>query len=215
MRKSLRVLAALSVGAGGIAAFFALGLFNISAREKHWSSVERMIGFARDRSIQVHAVGIAVPGNLRDHGLIVEGVSHYRAHCAICHGAPGVESADMAEGMYPTPPDLRKTVPQRTPAELFWIVKNGIKMSGMLSWADHGDDELWPVVAFLETLPAMKPEDYAGLAAEADHMTEGRHSHGHGDGSQHAEPMPRGMDMDRMRHDEESEHRHSQPELQK
>ncbi|OIR00539.1 hypothetical protein GALL_174120 [mine drainage metagenome] len=213
MSKLIPAFAVIGAGAGAIAAFFALGLFNVSAQEKHWPMVERLIGYARDRSIETHAADIAVPENLNGHGLIMEGMSHYSAHCAMCHGAPGVKAEDMADGMYPTPPDLQKTVAQRTSAELFWIVKNGIKMSGMPSWADHGDDELWPVVAFLETLPTLKPEDYAGLMAEADRMTEGRHGHVHGDGSQNTEPMhdDMPMDMNGMHHGETLEHTHSQP----
>jgi hypothetical protein len=56
---------------------------------------------------------------------------------------PGVPKGDIAAGLYPQPPNLADAAAQFSPAELFWILKNGIKMSGMPSWADHSDDELW------------------------------------------------------------------------
>ena len=65
------------------------------------------------------------------------GVAHYAAHCAVCHGAPGVPKGDIGRGLYPPPPDLARTAPLYTPAELFWTVKHGIKMTGMPAWSDH------------------------------------------------------------------------------
>ena len=111
----------------------------------------------------MHATGIPVPAGLDDHGTIVTGTEHFAAHCAICHGAPGVPKGEIAAGLYPQPPNLDHAAKQLSPAELFWIVKNGIKMSGMPSWADHSDDELWATVAFLEKLPGMTEQDYAQL----------------------------------------------------
>lgn len=187
--KRLGWIAALGIaGAGAAAVFVYSGMFNVSAQARHEPVLEKLIGIARDRSIRVHAAEVTVPPSLGDKALIVQGVSHYRAHCAVCHGAPGVEADDMAQGMYPVPPDLQKAATGRTPAELFWVVKNGIKMSGMPSWADHGDEELWPVVAFLETLPSLTPEDYAELVAEADQLAGGRHMYH--DGAMMSGDMP-------------------------
>jgi hypothetical protein len=58
---------------------------------------------------------------------------------------------------------------------LFWIVKHGIKMTGMPSWGNHSDDELWTTVAFLEKLPGMTEQDYAKLAAASRAQGEHRH----------------------------------------
>src|SRR5262245_4431884 len=85
---------------------------------------------------------------LDDPAKLLIGVEHYAAHCAVCHGAPGVSRGDIARGLYPPPPDLAKTAPLYTPAELFWIVKHGIKMTGMPAWSNHSDDELWATVGF-------------------------------------------------------------------
>lgn len=91
----------------------------------------------------------------------------------------------MAEGMYPKPPVLNDVAQRYTPGELFWILKHGIKMSGMPSWADHGDDDLWNIVAFLEKLPGMNSSTYQALVARAE-AAGGHHMHHDMD-----MPMPR------------------------
>jgi hypothetical protein len=73
----------------------------------------------------------------------------------------------------------RRTLPKprrsTTPAELFWTVKHGIKMSGMPAWSDHSEEELWATVAFLEKLPRMSEQEYAGLVIAS--MAHGGHHH--------------------------------------
>jgi hypothetical protein len=88
-----------------------------------------------------------------------------------------VTRGETAEGLYPKPADLTHAAQRYTPGELFWILKNGIKMSGMPSWSDHSDEELWGTVAFLEKLPAMSEADYGKLVMESMKQG-GRHSHG-------------------------------------
>ena len=98
---------------------------------------------------------------------------------ALSATAPGVPKGDIAQGLYPPPPDLAKGALLYTPAELFWIVKHGIKMTGMPAWSDHSDDELWATVAFLQKLPGMTQEDYARLVMAS--MAHGsRHHEGGG-----------------------------------
>ena len=163
----------LSVAAAALAAsLFAgaciyLGIFDVAADDPHWPVTYRIMEAARIRSIEVHAAAIQAPSNLDDHARIVGGTSHFAEHCAACHSAPGVEADDMAEGMYPKPPTLIDAAKKWTPSELFWIVKHGIKMSGMPSWADHSDDDLWNAVAFIEKLPGMSKADYEKLVEES------------------------------------------------
>lgn len=83
----------------------------------------------------------------------------------------------MAEGMYPSPPVLTDVAHRYSPAELFWILKHGIKMSGMPSWGDHSDEDLWNTVAFMEKLPTMSEEDYGKLVM-ASMAAGGHHMHG-------------------------------------
>jgi hypothetical protein len=87
--------------------------------------------------------------------------------CTNCHGGPGVEWQKFSEGMRPDPPDLKDVVPNRLPRHLFWVVKNGINMTGMPSFAQGGatDDEIWSIVAFLKKLPTVSEADYKGWTA--------------------------------------------------
>jgi CopA family copper-resistance protein len=96
-------------------------------------------------------------------------------HCAVCHGAPDVPPGDIADGLYPKPPDLAAAAKHSSDAELFWTVKNGIKMTGMPSWSDHSDEELWATVAFVRKLPGMSEAEYAKLIMAS--MAQGGHRH--------------------------------------
>ena len=156
------LIAGLIVLLGGFAVIYA-GLYNVAATEPHWPVTRWILETARVRSIEAHAAGIQAPPGLDDPAKVLTGVEHYAAHCAVCHGAPGVPRGDIAQGLYPPPPDLAKTAPLYNPGELFWIVKKGIKMTGMPAWSDHSDEELWATVAFLEKLPGMSEQDYASL----------------------------------------------------
>src|SRR5262249_43797000 len=140
----------LMLGAG---AFIYAGVYDVAATSQHWPSTAWLLETARNRSIRAQAVSIAVPPGLDDPAKVLIGAEHYAAHCAVCHGAPGVPKGDIAQGLYPQPPNLARTVPLYTPSELFWTLKHGIKMTGMPAWSDHSDDELWATVGFLEKLP--------------------------------------------------------------
>lgn len=147
------------------AAFVYSGAYDIGADKAHSSTTSWIIGHVRDRSIQAHASGIAVPAGLDDAEKVAVGASHFSEHCVRCHGAPGVGRGEFAKGLYPRPPDLAGVVKSYTPSELFWILKHGIKMTAMPSWGDHADDELWAIVAFMKKLPGMTDQDYAKLIA--------------------------------------------------
>ena len=168
------------------AVFVYSGAYYVGADQPHWSMTSWLLSEARDRSIQAHASGIAIPAGLDDPSRIMAGVTHYAEHCATCHGAPGVRRSDLAEGLYPRPPNLAEAARLYTPGELFWIVKHGIRMTGMPSWGDHSDDEIWATVAFLEELVEMSAQDYAKLIAAS--RQQGGHRHeGH-----EAQPQPEG-----------------------
>jgi mono/diheme cytochrome c family protein len=116
---------------------------------------------------EAREVGPAAPPGLDDPARIPMGTEHFAAHCAVCHGAPGVPKGDIANGLYPQPPDLAVTGKSYSDGELFWILKHGIKMTGMPAWADHSDDELWATVAFVRKLPGMTQEEYGKLVMQS------------------------------------------------
>jgi len=105
-----------------------------------------------------------VPERLPQHAL-QPAAAHFAKGCAICHGAPGEPRSPAALGMLPKPPDLTFAIPDWTDAELFRIVKHGIRFTGMPAWPNQKrDDEVWAMVAFLRELPAMPPSRYRELA---------------------------------------------------
>jgi mono/diheme cytochrome c family protein len=171
-----------SIGAIGLIAVAAAvtvvysGVVSVAATDPHWTITDWALRTVRERSIKAHAAGLAPPALLDDEQRIVAGADHYAAHCATCHGAPGASESDLAHGLSPKPPQLKEVAPRYSAGELFWILKNGIKMTGMPSWASHADAELWDIVAFLRKLPSLSPDQYRRLAGAA---AEGPNPHHH------------------------------------
>jgi mono/diheme cytochrome c family protein len=98
--------------------------------------------------------------------MAARGAGLYRESCQICHGAPGVAPAPFALGMTPAPVPLVHTARAWTPAEIFVVVKEGLKMTGMPAWRHRmTDDEIWAVVAFLPVMASVAPKDYDALPA--------------------------------------------------
>lgn len=162
------------------------GAFNVAADSPHWSTTSRLIALMRDRSIAVRADGRIVP-NLADRDLIATGAEHYSEMCTGCHLAPGVTNSELRQGLYPPPPDFSAGTSLR-PAEAFWVIKHGIKMSAMPAWGrTHDDGTIWAIVAFLQQLPTLDSKDYAMLTAApatADHDHDAAaHDHDHNAGS--------------------------------
>ena len=158
--------AALLVVLGAGAVIYA-GMYDVAATSPHSRLTSWLLETARSRSIKAQAAAVQAPPGLDDPAKVLIGVEHYAAHCAVCHGAPGVPKGDIGRGLYPQPPDLANTPTLYSPAELFWIVKHGIKMTGMPAWSDHSDGELWATVAFVEKLPGMSEQEYARLVVSS------------------------------------------------
>jgi len=144
--------------------FIYSGIYNISTTSPHYKFTRWVISKVTDNSIKHHAIEIAEPPYLTDSSLIKTGFVHYKEMCLGCHGAPGINRNEVSEGFYPKPPRLLKSAKEWKPAELFWIVKNGIKMTGMPGFGiSHKDDKIWAIVAFMEKLPYMTPEQYKSM----------------------------------------------------
>jgi mono/diheme cytochrome c family protein len=115
------------------------------------------------RSVVRHARSIKAPTQLTDQQA-TDGLRICKETCVYCHGAPGKDPGDIGKGLNPEPPYLADTVSRWSSAELFWIIKHGIKMTGMASYgAVHNDGEIWNLVAFVQRLPKMTPEQYSQM----------------------------------------------------
>lgn len=165
------------VGAG-FAAFIYSGAFSIAATDPHWPATYWVMEKARMRSIQMHAAGLTAPSGYNKPTRIAGAMGHFSEHCATCHGAPGTKRNEAMEGMYPLPPNLADAAKRYTAGELFWILKNGIKMSGMPSMASDGDEMLWSTVAFLQKLPIMSDDEYNELWMASQAQGEMNMDHG-------------------------------------
>ena len=154
--------AAAAVAIGGLLVS-ATGVVPIKASAGHWRVTEWFLQFSKTQSIAFHSRGISAPP-LDDSLLVRRGAGHYELGCRPCHGSVGGDIPRIAEYMLPTPPDLTERAPARTDAELFYIVKHGIKLTGMPAWAaPRRDDEVWAVVAFLRQLPTLDQAAYRRL----------------------------------------------------
>lgn len=178
------ILAALGLGA------VAAGLVPIAASSGHWPVTEWLLHFTMRRSVQTRALWVGEPPDLDDPALVLRGAGHYATGCAPCHGAPGAEPSGVTRQMTPVPP-LVEQIDEWTPAQLFWIVRHGVKFTGMPAWpAVERDDEVWAMVAFLLRLPGLEPAQYRRLAfAEEDAAGQGSSDAGHRQGS-HAGDHP-------------------------
>lgn len=158
---------ALLAGLGAAALGIHWGLYNVAADVPHNQSVYSLLATVRDRSIAVRAADIDVPADLSEPGRIASGAGQYVEMCSPCHLAPGMKRTEISRGLYPRAPELRRGS-RATPAEDFWVVKHGIKATGMPAWGvTHSDKLLWDMVAFLRKLPELTPGQYQALVKRA------------------------------------------------
>ncbi len=154
----------LLCGAGGLAVMLA-GLVPIKASSGHWAITRWILDFSKQRSVSTHSLGIEVP-DLDDPALLLKGANHYEIGCVQCHGSPARPASPIAKAMTATPPPLP---PRMDPEEIFYIIKHGIKFTGMPGWtAQQRDDEVWALVALLEKLPALERKEYLKLVSDPE-----------------------------------------------
>jgi mono/diheme cytochrome c family protein len=142
------------------AVFFFGGFYSVAATDADPALVDRMLIQVRQASIARRAKDTPPA---EDGSAVQAGARAYATRgCVNCHGAPGVDWAKWSEGMRPYPPDLKEISGERQPAELFWVIRNGIKMTAMPGFAATGakDEEIWKIVAFVKKWETVKPEDY-------------------------------------------------------
>ncbi|MDQ6951728.1 MAG: cytochrome c [Mariprofundales bacterium] len=177
--KCIKVFAIMVVlGVGGGLALIYSGIMNIAATNPHSSLVYWALSTASSNSIRYHAKDIKAP-SVDSQEMIFAGFHHYREMCMGCHLSPGVQSSEIRTGLMPQPPKLQDVAAQWTPAELFWVIKNGIKMTGMPAWGPtHSDKKIWDLVAFVKNLPKMTAEQYKAMdAAAGPDLGDGGNSH--------------------------------------
>jgi len=165
---------AIIVAVGAVVFFFG-GFYNVAATEPDPGVVAWALGYIRDASINRHAVD-RPPVSMDDPATIQAGARAFASRgCTSCHGGPGVMWAKFSEGLRPDPPDLKEETRDLTPAQVFWIVRNGINMTGMpgfglIKVSDQEiwmpDQEIWTIAAFIKKLPDISEDDYKAWTAD-------------------------------------------------
>lgn len=171
------VVATVALG-GGV--YIYSGAFDIAADSPHGALVHKVVKTTRDRAIDSRAASVPMPVDLADAERIRRGSGNYDEMCVDCHLKPGKTDSEIRKGLYPAPPDLTKVdAAQESSADAtakrrFWVIKHGIKASGMAAWAKGGMDDaaIWDIVALLQKMPSMSAAEYEALV-----KTSGGHTH--------------------------------------
>jgi mono/diheme cytochrome c family protein len=147
----------------GAAIFFFGGFFDVAANHPDPGIVNWALIQVRKASIARHATD-QPPASLENPALVRAGARAFsEVGCINCHGGPGAKPAKFAEGLNPAP-NLSKVINDLQPQEVFWIIKNGIKMTGMPSFGAEdppvADQTIWSIVAFVKKLPSVSDEDF-------------------------------------------------------
>jgi mono/diheme cytochrome c family protein len=159
MRRLPWLILALMVLIGAVAAAWlvALGQYDVAGNTPHTRPVYSLLEVTKQQSVRRQARDVVVPV-LQSAALQARGASCYREHCLQCHGAPGFAPEPIGLSMQPLPGSLADATRRWTAGEIYWITRNGIKMTGMPAWQHRlHDDDLWALVAFLNRMSQLSP----------------------------------------------------------
>lgn len=141
-----------------LAAFIAASEFNLSALPEP-GRAETYLATKTKRFLIDRASRAGIPREpLATQASVNEGDTLYGVDCSTCHGMSGRTSTETGRWMYPRAADLgSRTVQHYSNRELFWIIKNGIRLSGMPAFGKvETDDHIWDIVQYVRTLKNAK-----------------------------------------------------------
>jgi len=154
---------AVLIGGSGLLYFLNSG---VSAKEQPGRIEEFVAGRARNMAIARRAKSLTNPVEYSGE-IIADGRGHFADHCASCHANDGSGDTPIGRGMWPKPPDMRLDRTQNlSDGELFWIIENGIRFTGMPAWSTgtkEGETASWHLVHFIRRLPKLTPEELADM----------------------------------------------------
>lgn len=159
--KAFLMLVALVIVVGAVALWYFVST-GVSARERPGAVEEFLAKRVRNMAIARRAKSLTSPV-APSVDTVAEGRAHFADHCAICHANNGSGDTEIGRNLWPKPPDMRLAPTQSlSDGELFWIIENGIRFTGMPAWS-HGDgegaNESWHLVHFIRRLPSITPEE--------------------------------------------------------
>ncbi|MBK6939011.1 MAG: c-type cytochrome [Planctomycetes bacterium] len=151
------------------------GIVSVSAIGES-GTLDRLLGYASSQSIHRHA-GTQTNPFATDPEAVRTGLHHYKENCIACHAASGIDKAEFAQGLNPPPPKLTApSIRDATDGELFWVIANGIRSTGMPAFAPtHSEEEIWKIVTFVRHLRELSADEIEQLKP----ANEGDESHHH------------------------------------
>ncbi len=162
--RTIIAIAAATLALSGAGVFLFGGFHDLTAIRQHPRWVFWGVAKVRDAVVAFDARDVVLPDGFEPRA-DPSAAALYQRHCVQCHGAPGVAPAPFALAMLPAPSNLPAAARLRPAEEIYWFIRNGLKMSGMPAWQGKLDpDELWRLTAFVEALPLLSPADYRALA---------------------------------------------------
>lgn len=175
---ALVVSAVLGLLLGGALLFVRSGVYDVAATSPHLQPVHALLGATMHHAVRRRARGIAVPP-VEPNRVATVGAACYRQHCLQCHGGPGVAPGPIGLSMQPLPGPLVTAARDWQAAEVYWITRHGIKLTGMPAWQHRlREPELWAVVYFVQQMADVTPVAFRQVMAD----TAGLHCPGAGDG---------------------------------
>lgn len=165
--------AASVVGLGAVVGYALIhsGSIDFAADSAHSPGMTNLIAWAREQSVAKQAREIVPPADFESEERIRRGAGNYDAMCVGCHLSPGVADSEISKGLYPAPPKLSQaSAEEGAAARRFWVIKHGIKGSGMPAWAKGGmdDEAIWDLAAFVAVLPKLTAAEYQSRVASSD-----------------------------------------------
>ena len=159
-RRTLIVALLLIVLSGGIAFGLRMIRRGFSARDNPSAMETYVAKMARKLSIPASERGAKNPFSPTPE-ILSEARAHFADHCATCHANDGSGKTEIGENLYPKSPDMRQSETQNlTDGEIYYIIHNGIRLTGMPAWGDPTkDDDSWKLVLFIRHLPQMTSEE--------------------------------------------------------
>jgi len=173
MRNILILIIAIIIIA---ALYFFLGFYNVSATKPHSKIVETILHSVSESSIKRNAKSVKNPFDVNDKDIYVKGFREYDEMCVQCHGAPGIEPSATGKGLNPKPPHFPdEDLHEYTLEDIFWVTKNGVKMTGMPAYGPTHDDEvIWAIAIFLDRSRELSENGYKDLRVK---YSDTRHEH--------------------------------------
>lgn len=159
--KTVAIIVAVALLAGGVAVFLSVVRHGFSARDQP-SRVEAVMA----RSIR----SMGIPGRVKrlpnpvavSPDVLADARAHFADHCALCHGNDGSGNTEIGQSLYPKAPDMRLAPTQSlSDGELYYIIQNGVRLTGMPAWGmkdDDADEDSWKLVHFIRHLSELTPE---------------------------------------------------------